>query len=337
MPSRLVVRAIVCSAHTSEPNDFPGSAATSPDGRTLIGASRWHLDPGSRFAHQGTRRKNSDPFHLALGLRFGRLVLPLLTDLLPENLLMRSMKCAAALLSLTVLPASAHDLWLGTTHVHGQPEVVALYGHPGKFEAATAAKLMEMSARSADGSVTSLSPVIGVGDHVPSLIAPLPVRSRGALVTASYDNGFWSRTADGGYRNVGKAMMPDGRDSSWSLKFAKAMTGVGAPWNQVVGHPLELVPVSDPFADSKELRVKVLFKGQPVADVEIKQLRDLNAGDKAVSIGRTDADGMLTFPHDRRSDYLAVSHKVPSSQPTLADFDTYSATLAIATDQSLTQ
>ena len=241
-----------------------------------------------------------------------------------------------ALLSLSTLPATAHDLWLGTTHVHGQPEIVALYGHPGKIEAATAAKLLEMTARGADGWKVALSPATAAGDHVPSLMAPLPVRG-GALVSASYDNGFWSRTADGGYRNVGKAMMPDGKESSWSLKYAKAVTGTGAPWDQVVGHPLELVPMSDPFTDGKELRVKVLFKRQPLANVEIKQVADLNAGDKAATVGRTDADGTLVFPHSKRGDFISASHKVPSSQPTMADMDAYSATLVIVSDQMLTQ
>ena len=236
-----------------------------------------------------------------------------------------------------VAPASAHDLWLGISHTHEQPEVVALYGHPGNFESATAAKLMEMTARTADGAKIALTPTTTVGDHVPSLIAPLPVGKTGALVSASYDNGFWTRTADAGYRNVGKAMMPDGKESSWSLKYAKAVTGTGAPWGQTVGHPLELVPMSDPFTDSKELRVKVLYKGQPIANVEIKQLIDLNAGDKAASVGRTDGDGIITLPHDRRGDFLSASYKVPSSQPTMADFDTYSATLALVPGEALTQ
>ncbi|MDW3538399.1 hypothetical protein NQ283_29385, partial [Escherichia coli] len=50
------------------------------------------------------------------------------------------------------------------------------------------------------------------------------------LLAARYDNGFWVKLPDGSYRNATRRLVPDAADSMWSVKFAKALTGSGAPW-----------------------------------------------------------------------------------------------------------
>ena len=49
----------------------------------------------------------------------------------------------------------------------------------------------------------------------------------------------WVKIGDNLYRNVSKRMAPNAIDSLWSAKFAKSVTGAGAPWNTVLGHELE--------------------------------------------------------------------------------------------------
>jgi len=63
----------------------------------------------------------------------------------------------------------------------------------------------------------------------------------------------------------------DASETMWSLKFGKALTGKGAPFDRVLGHLLEIVPLSDPAAAKvgDTLRLRVLFTGQPLADGEV--------------------------------------------------------------------
>lgn len=241
----------------------------------------------------------------------------------------------AAVVTVAASPLAAHDLWLGTRQGPRGPEIVVRYGHPGHFENAVSAKLLEMSARTSDGASIDLSPPLRAGEHVPTAVDAIPLRTGNAVLSATYDNGFWTQTADGAFRNAAKPMVPGGRASQWSVKYAKALTGPGAPWNAKVGHTLEIVPLSDPFGSAGALRVQVLYQDRPLANVEIKRLKDLE-GSKADAVGRTDTDGTLTIPHTAGRDFLAVSHKVPSRQPTLADSDAFAATLSVA-DHVVTQ
>src|SRR6476620_4228840 len=90
------------------------------------------------------------------------------------------------------------------------------------------------------------------------------------LLAARYDNGFWVKVADKVYRNATRRLVPNAQDSLWSGKFAKAVTGMGAPYDKVLGHEIEIVPLGDPAAvrPGETLRVKVLFQGKPLASAE---------------------------------------------------------------------
>ena len=87
------------------------------------------------------------------------------------------------------------------------------------------------------------------------------------LLATRYDNGYWVKTKDGLYRNATRRLVPDAAEGLWSSKFAKAVTGPGAPWQAVLGHDLELVPLSDPaeVAPGQSLKLRVLFHGKPLA------------------------------------------------------------------------
>ena len=130
-------------------------------------------------------------------------------------------------------------------------------------------------------------------------------------------------------------MAPNAIDSLWSAKFAKAVTGADAPWSTVIGHDLELVPLADPASvrPRENLRVRVLFRGQPLAGAEVERGDGLTpVKENELPRFKTDADGVATIPLPKGGPVLlAIDHRVaPSETPDLAAADLYNATLWFA-------
>jgi nickel transport protein len=228
---------------------------------------------------------------------------------------------AATALALAA-PAAAHDLWL----TPGPGGVLLHYGHPHQPELPNAGKLASVIAYTPSGTI-ALAAKAEPGP-APTLRAAL---DGDALVAASYDNGYWVRLPDAGYRNVSKRMLPGAEKSTWSGKFAKAAIGPSAPWDRVVGQPLEIVPLEAPAAAKDRLRVRVLFEGRPLAGADVTATDGANvhgAADQARAA--TDAGGIAVVPlRAAGPQVLSVSHRVaPSQTPMLADADTYAATFA---------
>lgn len=221
-----------------------------------------------------------------------------------------------------VAPVSAHDIWLtpgpGSVQIH--------YGHPHKPEMPSADKLMSLTAYVPTGAV-ALTVTVDAGP-TPVLKA---VHDGDALIAAAYDNGYWVRLPDGDYRNASKRMIPEAKKSMWSVKFAKAVLGSTAPWEKVVGQPLEIVPLEAPTSASGKIRVRVLFEGRPLIGTNVVATGGANVkteGDQARVT--TDTNGVAVVPlRAAGPQVLGVSHRVaPSQTPTLADADSYAATFA---------
>lgn len=246
--------------------------------------------------------------------------------------MMKRFGLLSASLLLLGAPAAAHELWLtpggtGGVHVH--------FGHPDEPSPPSAEKLVTLSAIGV-GAKTELTaaPVAGA----PVLRAALP--EGGSLVAASYDNGYWVRLADGRYRNASKRLLPQGEKSQWSIKFAKATIGPDAPWDRIVGHSLEIVPLEAPDKAAGRLRVRVLFEGRPLAGAHVSAGDGRHAGQAADLAGtRTDAEGIATVPlKPAGPQLLSVSRRVsPSQTPALADSDSYAATFGFTLVDAKTQ
>lgn len=220
-------------------------------------------------------------------------------------------------------PASAHDIWLTPGPSGG---VLVHYGHPHEPEMPSADKLMSLSAYE-PARVLPLTAKAEPGS-APVLKAAFEGE---ALVAASYDNGYWVRLEDGSYRNASKRMLPEARKSLWSVKFAKAALVPSAPWDRVVGQPLEIVPLEAPAAASGKIKVKVLFEGRPLAGASVVATDGANFKSEADQAqAATDAEGIAVVPlRAAGPQVLGVAHRViPSQTPALADADTYSATFA---------
>ncbi|MGC2630705.1 MAG: DUF4198 domain-containing protein, partial [Rhodomicrobium sp.] len=221
---------------------------------------------------------------------------------------------AIALLA-SVTCAKAHDIWITIERTGGECRAVVNYGHPHDRPPALADKIVEFAAFTGQERL----PLTEGLTHVQSSKA-IVVVSRGfndqghSLVAVNYENGFWVKTPSGHYRNATRRSVPDALDSIWSVKFAKAVTGPGAPWGTVMGTELEIVPLGDPAAakSGDSLAVRVLFEGSPLAGIAVERADGLTPiKEEDIPRFTTDKDGAATIPiAGAGPQVLAVDYKV---------------------------
>jgi nickel transport protein len=238
--------------------------------------------------------------------------------------------------AVTSTVAPAHDIWL-TVHNDGSgPRVAVNFGHPDSRSAPPAEKLLDLEAITSGGTQSLRKGVASAVIDKNPVIATTPnADAARALLAARYDTGFWVKTPDG-YRNSSKLNFPDASDSLWSMKFAKTMGGADAPWDKIVGHELEIVPLANPstVAAGGTLRVRLLFRGQPLSDVEIERGDGVSTiADKDIPRFKTNSDGIADIPIVKDGPYLLVADykSAPSRAPALAASDMYGATFAFST------
>lgn len=229
--------------------------------------------------------------------------------------------------------ASAHDVWLTLSGPASARRAIVNYGHPDDRPPAFADKVVDLSAITAKGRSSLLDGLSGAAQDGVQVARTKPFADGGhTLLAARYDNGFWVKTKDGLYRNATRRLVPDSAESFWSGKFAKAISGPEAPWQEVLGHDLELVPLSDPAAakPGETLKIKVLFRGKPLPDAEVERGDGKTAvAEKDIPKFKTDGDGLAAVPIVKTGPHLLViDHRAsPSATPDQATADLYNATL----------
>jgi len=246
---------------------------------------------------------------------------------------MRRRLLAGVLALASTGPASAHDVWLTLSGDAAGRRVIINYGHPDDRPPAFADKVIDIFAISSGERRSLLDGLEAATESgIPVAKTKVFADDGHTLIVARYDNGFWVKTGDGLYRNATRRLVPDAADSLWSGKFAKALTGPGAPWQQLVGHALEILPLSDPAkaTPGTRLRVKVLFRGEPLAGAEVERGDGVTAvPEKDIPRFKTDAEGIASIEIVKPGQHLLViDHKVtPSATPDQANVDLYNATL----------
>lgn len=93
----------------------------------------------------------------------------------------------------------------------------------------------------------------------------------------------------------------------------RGVAGLDAPADLILGLPLELVPLDDPFAGGdRTLRLRVLLDGEPAAGVRV-DLRRLDLGRDDPAHAASGADGVVTFdlPGDATRHLVAATVLVP--------------------------
>jgi uncharacterized GH25 family protein len=238
-------------------------------------------------------------------------------------------------------PVAAHDVWITMVQEEaGLAKAMINHGHPGDRKPPDLEKLFEFDVIEDGRRGRSLLPVtkpdLQEGAPVLSTV-PLVVGGAGVLgFAAQYDNGYWVSTSQG-YRNTSKRQVPDGDPSLYSMKYAKALffTGEAASkdaYGAVLGHRLELVPLSNVFSAKvgETVKVRVLFEGKPLAGAEVESGDGLTITDeKEMPRYRTNQDGLADIPITRAGPYLlVVDHVSPAAHPDLASKDLSNATLS---------
>lgn len=129
--------------------------------------------------------------------------------------------------------------------------------------------------------------------------AKIDLKDKPALVTAHFDNGFWSRSASEGWLRKPGSEVPDAIESMYSHKFSKLYLAPVSQPDKALGDPLEMVPLSDPSSlkPGDTLKVKVTLFGAPLAGAEVTG--DMHAGDDAEKT-TTDASGIASVKVPKR-------------------------------------
>jgi uncharacterized GH25 family protein len=155
-------------------------------------------------------------------------------------------------------------------------------------------------------------------------------------VGGQYDNGYWIKTRNG-YRNTSKQHVAQAEESLSSLKCAKVLIalheGPSDVYHRVLGYPLELVPLANPFALPRgaTLPVQVLFEGQPLAGVAVEVTDGLTPmKEEAIPRYRTNDKGMVEIRIHRSGPLLlVVDYQRAGGHPDEAAVDRYNATFHV--------
>ena len=222
------------------------------------------------------------------------------------------------LLSLAPVASHAHGVWLEMQH--GQLAVV--YGHGAEEDAYDPAKLTSIAVCPA-GTACAPAATVAHETHV-----TLPMPEAASVITAAFDNGYWSKDAAGEWQNTSMDLVPGAVEGGQYLKHVTYLSGPIAGGHKPMGLPLEIVPLADPFAmkAGDMLPVQVLLNGQPLAGAEVTA-DYVNATDAPAIL--TDADGKAMIPvRNQGLNVLAASASEPHPEPAKAQEIGHTATLS---------
>lgn len=149
-----------------------------------------------------------------------------------------------------------------------------------------------------------------------------------AIVTATLENGVWSKMKGGKFEKKGLDEMPGAEVSENNVKYAVTIQKpLTKPLPALPDQILQIVPVGAIPADhGKPLTYKVLYKGQPVAGVEL--VNDV-VNDPDAKPVKTKADGTATLPvRNQGLNVIRAVYKGPSEDPTKYRRTDHTATLA---------
>jgi uncharacterized GH25 family protein len=200
----------------------------------------------------------------------------------------------------------AHDIAL-FPQLRGQALVVlAKYGHPGDYQPAIPGKLLDLTGYGPSGE--ALECAAGAQSEGDTLVANVASSVGGPgmwLFAARYDNGFFAKLPSGRTVNTTKLEAPDAASVTHNFKFGKALFtlgGRGKGYDRVVGHRLEIVPQTDPFAlkPGDGFTVMVRFDGKPLSGAGVEIGDGVTPVQEDVILRfKTDSRGMAKLPIEK--------------------------------------
>jgi len=232
-------------------------------------------------------------------------------------------------------PAWSHDVTLWPRQNEKAVKLTMRFGDPGDYQPIERIRFVELAVFDSKGvKISFLRDIDGGADNrtltTPNLrLGDWPDGTY--LAESRYDNGFYIHDSENRAVATTREWFPDAIDSAHYMKFSKALFRIGASsggYDRVIGHRLELIPRSDPFAakDGASVPIEVRFDGLALRD-QIVEVGDDAAASKGPEV-RTDGRGMIALKLDHKGFYrLAVDHRAPSKYPNLYAYDDYTASL----------
>lgn len=128
-------------------------------------------------------------------------------------------------------------------------------------------------------------------------------------------------------RKNGESAKPSKEVFSRSAKvLLKVGDGAGNLWSQPVGLSLELVPEKNPLSPDRELPVRLLYQGKPLAGVLVVALHAKHLGGTIAA--RSGTDGRVRLKLSQPGFWLIKAvHMVPAAAATGADWESHWASL----------
>lgn len=189
--------------------------------------------------------------------------------------------------------------------------------------------------------ITAVAGVGAQGRPVPVALEPegrlafVNLDHKPAVVTATMNNGLWSKDAAGQWHGKGRDEVADAKLSARYLKYATHLVtlpaGALAP---VPGLALQIVPLAARFPRHKEesLTVQVMFDGRPLAGAKVWQ--DL-VTDPDGTPQVADAEGRVTLRvRNQGLNVLKTEHESASIDPGKTDRTHHFATLSFVLEHA---
>jgi len=245
--------------------------------------------------------------------------------------------CSAAAIAVGLgAVLQAHDIAVFPVLTGGNLAATVRYGHPGDYSAAAAGRLVTLDSISPTGATRPLAGRLRP-EGINLTMTPLEIDASEAgtwILAAFYDNQFSLRTAEGRVVNTTLAEYPKAQSVTHNLKYGKSLLRVGGSsrgFDRVVGHQLEIVPRSDPFAVKAggTLEVEIRFGGKPLPNGTVRVYANETTADATERT--TDASGIAQMPIARGGRHiLSIEHGAPSRHPEFAMRDAYAASLVFS-------
>lgn len=235
---------------------------------------------------------------------------------------------AAFTLAAISVPVLAHYPWITVTEGDAGPAFRVHFGHrfPGEGRLAPH-QLQGVRLIAPDGVAHKLV----LDDHE---LHPLPPLGEGThLLVVEQNPSFWSRTHEGG-RRASREQYPDAFSCSQSSNVMKSIVGRGAgeALGQEQGHPLELIPLSDPSAlqTGDPLEVRVLLHGEPwTGEIGATYAGYEGQGEDAYALhAATNVEGVARFVPAVAGQWLVLAYAGEDfPDPAICDRRSYHSTL----------
>lgn len=223
--------------------------------------------------------------------------------------------CGAAFIPVA---ASAHDIWVTTDKKADQRVAQINFGDIDKREQAELKKIVSLDLVTPSG-VTDLRKPLTPGERLgqPVLATKEFAAPAGAIITVSYDNGFWlTRPNDQKETNTSPLMEPKGLDPHWTVKYGKYLVGPGSAATEAKSRG-EFLVLKDPYKlkIGEKLPIKLVIDGKPIEGTRVRYSDGIEplAAEKTPFV-KTNKDGIVEIPVERKGAYMIATD--PTVAPT---------------------